>query len=281
MRVTVVGSGASTGITDGASSGYLLTSGHAALLLDCGPGIATRFKWYVAPNDVGAVVISHMHFDNFYDLPVLAIALYNSLSNPFMWGYTDASPPHSRAKLAVYLPPGGAEIIAGIAAAVGSASPVTPAILDAVLDIHEYDPDESFVVGPFTVRMIGPVAHGPGRCFGMRVADAHATVAYSGESAACDALDEIARDADLFLCDAMGPSRQMQTPHRTRHLTADEAGEIAARMGAKHLVLTHVMSYSPTWQDAILAAARSRYDGPVSVACEGSVFDFTNPLIER
>jgi ribonuclease BN (tRNA processing enzyme) len=64
------------------------------------------------------------------------------------------------------------------------------------------------------------------------------TMAYSGDSGPSDELVELARDADLFLCEAT-----LQEPNPeggTRgHLAADEANAAFLAAGAKRLLLTH------------------------------------------
>ena len=55
-------------------------------------------------------------------------------------------------------------------------------------------------IGPFAVTPI-PVAH-PVDAFGLRVTADGATVAYSGDTGPCPALDDVARDADVFLAEA-------------------------------------------------------------------------------
>ena len=63
-------------------------------------------------------------------------------------------------------------------------------------------------------------------------------MAYSGDSGPSDELAELARDADLFLCEAT-----LLEPHPeggTRgHLSAEEAKDAYEASGAKRLLLTH------------------------------------------
>ena len=51
-----------------ASSGYLVTTDTATLLLDCGPGVATALGAVTAPDQLSAVIVSHLHLDHCYDL---------------------------------------------------------------------------------------------------------------------------------------------------------------------------------------------------------------------
>ena len=74
--------------------------------------------------------------------------------------------------------------------------------------------------------------------FGFRVADNGTTLAYSGDSGPSDALPELARDADLFVCEAtlLAPNPEGGT---RGHLSAQEADEAFRASGARRLLLTH------------------------------------------
>ena len=73
--------------------------------------------------------------------------------------------------------------------------------------------------------------------FGLRVADGRSTLAYSGDSAPNPNLAELARDADLFLCEATLAAAE---PDEDRgHLTAEEAVDAFAASGARRLLVIH------------------------------------------
>jgi ribonuclease BN (tRNA processing enzyme) len=74
--------------------------------------------------------------------------------------------------------------------------------------------------------------------FGFRVSANGKTLAYSGDSGPSDELPELARDADLFLCEAtlLEPNPEGGT---RGHLAADEANAAFEASGAKRLLLTH------------------------------------------
>ncbi len=81
--------------------------------------------------------------------------------------------------------------------------------------------------------------------------------AYSGDTAPCEALAELARDADVFVCEATFTAKYAERAAHTRHMTAAAAAEIAERAGVKQLVLTH---FSTRYRDALqhLTEARRR-----------------------
>ncbi len=64
------------------------------------------------------------------------------------------------------------------------------------------------------------------------------TLAYSGDSGPDERLTEVARDADLFVCEATLLRGELDGSPRG-HLSVDEAVEAFEASGAKRLLLTH------------------------------------------
>ncbi|WP_169797091.1 MBL fold metallo-hydrolase, partial [Streptacidiphilus griseoplanus] len=93
-------------------------------------------------------------------------------------------------------------------------------------------------------------------------------LAYSGDTGPCAELTELARGADLFLCEASFTDGKEDIPDL--HLNGREAGRIAAEAGVGRLVLTHI----PPWTDTErnVADARAEFDGPVDAARPGAVY---------
>ena len=75
--------------------------------------------------------------------------------------------------------------------------------------------------------------------YGFRVTDGDRTLAYSGDSAPSDALVDLARDADLFLCEATLERAGEGESGLRGHLAAEEAVTAFERSGAKRLVIIH------------------------------------------
>ena len=76
-------------------------------------------------------------------------------------------------------------------------------------------------------------------------------------------LEKAAAGADLFVCEASWLEEEQSIPEPI-HLRAREAGEIAARAGAKQLVLTHVWPHNDMTKVHEQAAAA--YAGPLEIA---------------
>jgi ribonuclease BN (tRNA processing enzyme) len=74
----------------------------------------------------------------------------------------------------------------------------------------------------------------------LRVTDGERTLAYSGDSAPSPKLADVARDADLFLCEAtLRESREGGSDGLRGHLSAEEAIDAFRKSGARRLVIVH------------------------------------------
>lgn len=63
---------------------------------------------------------------------------------------------------------------------------------------------------------------------------------YSGDSAPCEAMVTLARDADLLIHEATFSEEERERARETLHSTARDAALIAKRAGARRLVMTHI-----------------------------------------
>jgi ribonuclease BN (tRNA processing enzyme) len=103
--------------------------------------------------------------------------------------------------------------------------------------LKEYVDGEPFTAAGFEVTP-HRVLHYQLLAFGFRASANGTVVGYSGDSGPSDGLADIARDADLFVCEA---TLQQPNPEGgTRgHLSAEEAIAAFEASGAKRLLLTH------------------------------------------
>jgi ribonuclease BN (tRNA processing enzyme) len=216
MRLRVIGCSPAWPNPGGAQSGYLVEREGGRLLLDCGPGVLPSLRRRDAWPRVDAIVISHFHLDHWGDLvPWAFLGMYG--------GGLEGEPPE------LWLPRGGRETLHGLDPVLGA-----NAILE-LFDVHEYEEGTPFGAAGFDLvahRML----HYAIESYGLRVSHGGRTLAYSADSAPCPNLVELARDADLFLCEAT-----LAVPeHGIRgHLTADEALAAHAEAGSARLVIVH------------------------------------------
>ena len=79
----------------------------------------------------------------------------------------------------------------------------------------------------------------------------------------CDNAVELARGVDLLICESTYLDCDADKAHDHGHLTAAEAAQIAARAGARKLVLTH-FSQRYTSVEPFLSEARQHFDNVVA-----------------
>jgi ribonuclease BN (tRNA processing enzyme) len=101
----------------------------------------------------------------------------------------------------------------------------------------------------------------------MRLESPSGVLGFSADTAPCEAVSDLVRNADVFLCEAALGSDGEEEDGDRGHLNAREAGDLAAKAGVKHLVLTHYDSRANA-VDMRDAAARE-FSGPITVADDG------------
>jgi ribonuclease BN (tRNA processing enzyme) len=217
VRLTVIGCSPAWPNAGGAQSGYLV-EGEGRLLLDCGPGVLARLRtldggW---PR-VEAIAITHFHLDHWGDLV------------PWIFGATfgpgqGATPPD------LWLPPGGNDRLRAYGDELGFDERV-----DGVFAVHEYAEGQPFRAAGFDVTPL-PLEHYSELTFGLRVSNHTSTLAYSGDTGPTRNLAELARDADVFLCEA---TLLEPEPDERGHLSEDEAVDAFRESGARRLVVIH------------------------------------------
>jgi ribonuclease Z len=85
----------------------------------------------------------------------------------------------------------------------------------------------------------------------------------------CDAAFELAADADLLVCESTFADADAGLADDYGHLTAGQAGRIAAVAGARRLVLTHFSQrYDDTELPRLLRDAAAAFDGDIVLAAD-------------
>lgn len=214
-------------------------------MLDLGTGAFANLRRHVDYDRLGAVVISHMHADHFIDLIPLRYALvYGTLRRA--------------SKLPVYLPPGGIAMLRTLV----SAFPHEPGeFLDDAFALSEYDPARPLAIAGATLRFAHTAHYIP--AFAIRWERGGASVTYSADTAPDERVVALARESDVFLCEAT--LRQGDTEVGVRgHSSAAEAAAMARDAGVRRLVLTHYHE-SATSRD-LDESAREIFAGEIQVA---------------
>jgi ribonuclease BN (tRNA processing enzyme) len=247
VKLTILGcSGTYPGPTSACSS-YLVESDGFRLVVDAGNGSLGELQRHCDLRDIDAVLLSHLHADHCLDL----------VANTYARRYHPAGMPP---KLPVYGPINTQERLCG-------AFDRWPE--DSLADIYDFQTigPGCVHVGPFRIDL-ARVAH-PIEAYGVRITAGGRSLTYSGDTGACERLVRLARDSDLFLCEASFLDHEENPPDL--HLTGREAGEHATRAGVGQLVLTHLVP----WGDAARSEeeAAGAFEGKLSLAATGAVYE--------
>jgi ribonuclease BN (tRNA processing enzyme) len=247
MRLTVLGCAGSFPGPESACSAYLVEEDDFRLLIDFGSGSLTALQRYAGLHAVDAILLTHLHCDHMLDACVYVVVRRYDPAGPL--------PP-----IPVYAPAGAPDRIA--AAYSQDEGPV-----DDVYTFYGLQPG-TFPIGPFTVT-VDRVNH-PVETYGVRLESKGRVLAYSSDTAPCEALLRLALGADLFLCEASYLDGMDNPPDL--HLTGREAGEVATKAGVGQLLLTHLV---PAWgsEADTLDAASAAFSGPLEIVRPGSRYE--------
>ncbi|MEP6696685.1 MAG: MBL fold metallo-hydrolase [Pseudonocardiales bacterium] len=248
MKLTVVGCAGSFARADAACSAYLVEAEGFRLMLDMGNGALGALQQHIGLYDLDALYISHLHGDHFFDACSYVVAR--------RYGPQGLQP-----VLPLFAP-------RGTLARFARACEINPqeARLGEVYD-ERVLAAATFEIGPFRVTT-GRMNH-PVETYGVRLEHGGRVLAYSADSAPTEALTALARDADVFLCEATWSSAVANPPGL--HVTGAEAGQHAEEAGVAQLLLTHLTSW--TDHNRILDEAAGTFGGKVAVVASGDSYD--------
>jgi ribonuclease BN (tRNA processing enzyme) len=247
MRLTVLGCAGSFPGPDSACSAYLVEADGFRLMVDFGTGALSALQRHADLRSIDAILLSHLHGDHIFDACSYVVVRRYAPDGPY--------PP-----VPLYGPTG---TCARLSETYGS--PEEGPLTD-VYRFHDLQPG-TFELGPLRVttdRMNHPV-----ETYGFRFEHEGRVLAYSADTAMCDALDRLAHNADVLLCEASYADGHENPPDL--HLTGREAGLVASRAGAGQLLLTHLV---PAWvsEEGTVKAAASTFAGPVHAVRPGEQY---------
>jgi len=242
MRLTVLGAGTCELGRELASSSYLVRHGDGAVMLDLGSGAWRRLhEAGFAPQAVQAVLLSHHHLDHMAELLPLTFALNY---DPAMAGAHITLAAHREVE----------PVLAGLAGVFGEwVEPPAERLGHVWLS-----PGDRARVGPFAISTAA--ARHVETSMAYRLEAGGASLVYLGDSAATDELAGFARGAGLIIAHAA----RAEDEDKPKHMSAGEAGKLAAAAGAGALLLSHISSDIDP-QDAVAAAA-AHFEGQVRAA---------------
>ncbi|QJY44717.1 MBL fold metallo-hydrolase [Pseudonocardia broussonetiae] len=254
MRLVVLGCSGSGPGPASPASGYLVEAGDVRLVLDLGNGTFGALQRHLDPWRLDAVAFSHLHPDHCADFTALVV---HRRYHPF--------PPEGAGRLPVLAPVEAPDRFAAAYAPDAAERAETD-----LSDAFDFRPHAASVTVGDVVLRTAPVDH-PCEAYALRVEHGGRSLVYSGDTGPSEALVELARGADVLLCEATWPhvTPTWDAPPPGVHLSGRQAGEHAAAAGVGRLLLTHC----PPWFDAddLADEARAVFDGEVAVvAADGS-----------
>ena len=238
MKITTIGWWGAYPNAGEATSGYLLESEGFSVLIDCGSGVLAQLQHYTTLQAIDAVVLSHYHSDHVADLGCLQYA------SRILMDLGQRKQP-----LQIY---GHAE--------------------DKNFDALNYlQYSTGYAVDAQTNLLLGPLKFNfcsnihPDPCYSMRIEENDLAFVYISDTGYTDDLVQFAHKADLLLCESsLYDEYQGRIPG---HLTAGEAGHIAAAAGVQHLILTHLPHFGN--HSMLVEQARKKFKGTVELATTG------------
>jgi len=236
VRLTVIGSSPAWPNAGSAHSGYVVESNGGRVLLDCGPGVLARLREAEAWPSLDAIAITHFHLDHWGDLV------------PWVWGSSYRSG-HGDERPELWVYRGGAAFLAKLGSELGF-----PDMFAEAFRLREYDAETSFATAGLELLPMR-LPHYTLETYGFRVTNGSATLAYTGDTGPSERIAELARDADLLVCEATLETGAADGEPRG-HLSVDEALAAYAASGARRLLLTHRPS-----ELAVPAGVELAYDG--------------------
>jgi ribonuclease BN (tRNA processing enzyme) len=245
MKLTVLGCAGSFPGPDSGCSAYLVEADGFRLMMDFGTGSLSGLQRYASLTAIDAILLSHLHADHVLDACSYVVVRRYAPDGPYP-------------VLPVYGPAGTS---GRLAAAYGEGP------LDDVYEFHDLAPGR-LTIGPFALT-VERVNH-PVETYGVRLQHGGRVLAYSADTAPCDALHRLAHNADLFLCEASYNDGEENPPDL--HLTGRDAGEAATKSGAQRLLLTHLVAAWGSEANAYESAVAA-FPGPVEVVRAGASYN--------
>jgi ribonuclease BN (tRNA processing enzyme) len=221
MRLQFVGCGDAFGSGGRFNTCFHLVGGGINALIDCGAtSLVGMSKLAINRNDIGTIILSHFHADHVGGLPFFILEANYVLKR--------------ERTLTIAGPPGLKSRYEGIMEA---AFPGTSNLqLRFPLAFHEFEIGRRSEVGGLRVTPFH-VLHDDraGPCLGFRFEAEGKVIAFSGDTEWTDALVDIGREADLFICEAYTRDKPVHT-----HMALSLLERHLAEIRPKRLILSHM-----------------------------------------
>lgn len=260
--MTLLGTGSPLPSPDRAGPATLVRAGDANILVDCGRGVVMRLAAAgLVPAGLSAVLLTHLHSDHITDL------------NDIVTSHWLMAP--TGRTLPVFGPPGAVRVVDAVLEMLALDQDYRirhHADLDQppAVDTIEVEPGTEISVAGVTVKVYETDHRPVAPTVGYRLERGGRAVALAGDTVPCPGLDEMCRDADIYVQTVIRADLVRAIPNPRLqdiidyHSTVEQAGQTAARAGVGTLVLTHcVPPVAPGAEDEWRSLAAAHFDGPI------------------
>ncbi len=302
LRVTFLGTSAAQPTLSRNLSGISVRREHEHLLFDCGEGSQRQMMRYGTGFAVDRIFFTHFHGDHYLGLlGFLRTLNMQGRTEPLnLYGPPPAASFLDRAirlgfdpqsfEILVHELRGGDEVAlrgASVAAVpVEHRIPALGYVLREADRPGEFHPEKAIALGVPEGPLFGELQRGVavivgGRSIGpdevLGPSRRGRSLAVSGDTRPCQALERASHSVDVLIHEATFVDADHARALETQHSTAREASALAARAGARRLLLTHFSSRYEDGMSGLLAEAREEFAG-VELAYDGLTFDVPLPL---
>lgn len=219
VSVAFLGSGDAFGSGGRLQTCMCVSFNATRFLIDCGATSLTALKRSdIDPNTIDAVVVSHLHGDHFVGLPFLIL---------------DGHFAKRERPLTIVGPAGMQKRVTDPIEMMFPGSSVVP--LRFAVTCAKFREREPISFGSWAVVPYAVIHPSGAPAYALRVEVDGVTLAYSGDTEWTDALIDVAKGSDMFVCEAYTFDRRVRF-----HLDYATVLERLAEFGSQRVILTHM-----------------------------------------
>ncbi|ABP67168.1 beta-lactamase domain protein [Caldicellulosiruptor saccharolyticus DSM 8903] len=240
MILTILGARGPYPTKNEATSGYLLKTESANILIDCGSGVLSKLLNYITYDDISFIICSHLHADHTSDLGVLR---YYFASRGKEIDLFIPSEPQEEYNL----------------------------IRKGVYKIKNIEENLQTQIG--SVKLSFFEGQHPYRSFAVRIEEEGKAFVFSGDTGYKEDFAVFCSGADLLLLNAAYTDEEVEKIEEPKryHMSPKQAAKVAKEAKAKLLVLTHLKPECD--EQKHLASAKEIFDNVV-LATKEKIIEF-------
>jgi ribonuclease BN (tRNA processing enzyme) len=235
MHLQFIGCGDAFGSGGRFNTCFHLVGNRINALIDCGAtSLVALNKLAIERNDIDVIFISHFHADHVGGVPFFILEASHVLKRERP--LTIAGPPGLKARFPELME-----------CAFPGTKTMQPRFPLTLLDLEIGQRSEAGPIGVTPFRVMHDDRAGP--CLGFRFEAEGKVIGFSGDTEWTDALIDIGREADLFICECYMPEKAVRT-----HMVFTALEQRLQEIRPKRLILTHMSN------DMLAHRARARFE---------------------